>query len=273
MAKGRKPSINRNEVYAIPANVPKNKTEQQRIVSILDQTFADIVKAKELAEKNLQNAQKVFESELEQILSEGSKSWPLVKIDNVCLSIIDCINKTAPSVDYVTPYKMIRTTNIKKGMVNLEDVRYVVKEIYDVWIRRQRPMYGDVLLTREAPVGEVGMLLSDEQVFLGQRLVSYRVDRNKLNNYFLLCAFQSAFMQKQMHSLASGAMVRHIRVPDTKNFLIPIPLEVDYQAMLVNKLNEIKLASSQLISIYQQKIQALDELKQSLLYQTFTGQL
>jgi type I restriction enzyme S subunit len=67
---------------------------------------------------------------------------------------------------------MIRTTNIRNGSVNLDSVKYVTEETYNQWTRRQIPKKGDVLLTREAPMGEVGMLLTDDHVFLGQRIVS-----------------------------------------------------------------------------------------------------
>ena len=47
----------------------------------------------------------------------SSVDWSTVCIKNVCDSIVDCVNKTAPTVDYETPYKMIRTTNIKDGWI------------------------------------------------------------------------------------------------------------------------------------------------------------
>ena len=56
------------------------------------------------------------------------KGWKRVPIKVVCESIIDCVNKTAPVVDYETPFKMIRTTNVRNGRVNTEDVRYVTED-------------------------------------------------------------------------------------------------------------------------------------------------
>lgn len=50
------------------------------------------------------------------------KGWKRVPIKDVCESIIDCVNKTAPVVEYETPFKMIRTTNVRNGRVNTEDV-------------------------------------------------------------------------------------------------------------------------------------------------------
>lgn len=156
-------------------------------------------------------------------MSQRHRDWPRVCISDVCESIIDCVNKTATTVAEVTPYKMIRTTNVKGGWVNLSEVRYVSEEVFTKWTRRQVPKRGDVILTREAPLGEVGMLRSNDQVFLGQRLVSYRAEPRKLDNRFLLYSFQSADLQAQFKALGSGATVEHIRVPDCEKWILHLP--------------------------------------------------
>lgn len=149
--------------------------------------------------------------------------WQRVSVAEVCESIVDCVNKTAPTVNEPTPYKMIRSTNVKKGWVNFSDVKYVTKETFDRWTRRQIPLKGDVILTREAPLGEVGMLRSNDHAFLGQRLVAYRADPAKLDNRFLLYTFQGHDVQAQIKGLGSGATVEHMRVPDCEKltFLLP----------------------------------------------------
>ncbi|MEI1665343.1 restriction endonuclease subunit S [Acinetobacter nosocomialis] len=151
------------------------------------------------------------------------REWQDVVIEELCSEITDCVNKTAPSVDYVTPYKMIRTTNIKQGRINLDEVRYVTEETYKTWIRRGAPQLEDIILTREAPVGEVGMIRTSEKVFLGQRTMMYRADRTKADPYFLYYAFQTEAVQEQIHSAGMGSVVEHVRVPDAKKFKINTP--------------------------------------------------
>ncbi|MHB1895653.1 MAG: restriction endonuclease subunit S [Metallibacterium sp.] len=133
------------------------------------------------------------------------------------------MNKTAPVVDVQTPYKMIRTTNVRDGWVDLSSVRCVDAATYEKWTRRQKPKCGDVILTREAPLGEIGMLRSSEKVFLGQRLVAYRADPNKLDNRFLLYAMLGDDMQGQIQSMGSGATVEHMRVPDCEKLTLRLP--------------------------------------------------
>lgn len=85
-------------------------------------------------------------------------------------------------------------------------------------------MRGDILLTREAPMGEVGRVNFDGSVFLGQRVVQYRADPKKMTSEYLLYSFLSPDLQYQFrrHN-SSGSTVSHIRVPDCLKFEIPLP--------------------------------------------------
>jgi type I restriction enzyme S subunit len=150
--------------------------------------------------------------------------WPQVEIQDVCNLIVDCVNKTAPTVDYETPYRMIRTTNIRNGRLDLTECRFVEKEVYEKWTRRATVKAGDVLLTREAPIGEVGYVREDQSIFLGQRIMQYRANPAVLDSRFLLYSFLSPVLRHQfgIHE-GSGSVVSHIRVGDCFKFKIPLP--------------------------------------------------
>jgi len=150
--------------------------------------------------------------------------WSFVEVGEVCDLIVDCINKTAPTVDYKTPYRMVRTTNIRNGRIDLSDCKYVEKDIFEKWTRRAKVKAGDVLLTREAPIGEVGYVTENDTIFLGQRIMQYRANPNFLDSRFLLYAFLSPTLQRQFGSHeGSGSVVSHIRVGDCDKFKIPLP--------------------------------------------------
>lgn len=190
--------------------------------------------------------------------------WPRVSVADVCSSIVDCVNKTAPLADSPTPFKMIRTTNVRNGWVNLNDLRCVERSTYEQWTRRQEPKRGDVILTREAPLGEVGMLRSDEQVFLGQRLVAYRADPAKLDNRFLLYAMLGDDMQGQIRSLGSGATVQHMRVPDCEKLTLrlpPLPVQ--------RRIASILSAYDDLIENNMRRIAILEEMAQRIYEEWF----
>lgn len=192
------------------------------------------------------------------------QEWGEFVIDELCETIIDCVNKTAPVVDFPTPYKMIRTTNVRDGWISLNSVKYVDHATYLLWTRRQTPKKGDVILTREAPLGEVGMLRSDDQVFLGQRLVSYRVNPKKLDNHFLLYAFQGDCLRAQIKALGSGSTVEHMRVPDAKNLKIFLPPLASQK-----KIGAILAAYDDLIENNTRRIEILEEMARRLYEEWF----
>lgn len=190
--------------------------------------------------------------------------WKAVSIRELCSSIIDCVNKTAPVVEGPTPYKMIRTTNVRNGRVDVSNVRYVDEGTYMRWVRRGRPQVGDIVLTREAPLGEVGMLRDATGVFLGQRLVMYRADPARADQRFLLYAMREASVRSQIRAYGSGSTVEHMRVPDCGELLIRCP-EVAEQ----RRIGALLAAFDDLIEINERRIELLEELARSLYREWF----
>ncbi|WP_024472148.1 restriction endonuclease subunit S [Pantoea ananatis] len=147
-----------------------------------------------------------------------------VSVSDVCELIVDCVNKTAPKVEHKTQFKMIRTPNIRYGVINLDGCNYVSEETYEKWTRRATVEKDDVLLTREAPMGEVGIIDFEDTVFLGQRIMQYRANKSKLCPKFLLYSFLSSDLKNQFYQHeGSGSVVSHIRVPDCLKFEINLP--------------------------------------------------
>lgn len=179
------------------------------------------------------------------------KNWEIKSIDQLCDRIVDCVNRTAPKVEFETPYKMIRTTNVRHGRINLDDVNYVDEATFLKWTRRELPKINDIVLTREAPLGEIGIIKSNDKVFLGQRTVMYRANLNICDPYFLFYSLLSPHCQNHIKSFASGSTVEHMRVPDSKKIEIPTPplpiqkriasILTAYDDLIENNLKRIKL--------------------------------
>ncbi|MGP9691742.1 restriction endonuclease subunit S [Psychrobacter sp. AOP30-A2-5] len=153
-----------------------------------------------------------------------ANDWVEYEVSELCELIVDCVNKTAPKVDYETPYKMLRTTNVRYGVVDTQNCKYVEEHVFEKWTRRSEVLKGDILLTREAPIGEVGRITVDDNLFLGQRLMQYRVNPSLLDSRFLLYSFLSPYLQHQFYvHEGTGSVVSHIRVGDCLTFKIPTP--------------------------------------------------
>lgn len=250
---------------------PPPLPEQQRIVSILDKAFAAIDKAKAKAEQNLKNAKELFESYLQEVFEQNVHGEDGKELDEICELIVDCEHKTAPTQE--NGYPSIRTPNIGKGELILEDVNRVSYDTYIVWTRRAIPRGGDLILAREAPAGNIAIIPEDINVCLGQRTVLIRPKKDSINAKYLAYLILSSKVQKQLLSHSKGATVAHINMKDIRAFKIHNLDNLERQKIIANKLDKLFIYSKTLETKYQDKISVLEELMKSILQKAFTGEL
>lgn len=138
---------------------------------------------------------------------------------DLCECIVDCEHKTAP----ISPegYPSIRTPNVGRGRLILDGVNRVNEETYKQWTRRATPRHRDLIIAREAPVGNVAMILEDQQVCLGQRTVLVRPDPHKVHPEYLAYFMLGDYVQGQFQSASTGATVPHLNVRDIRRLAIP----------------------------------------------------
>jgi type I restriction enzyme S subunit len=192
------------------------------------------------------------------------ESWRVEPASSVCSEIVDCLNKTAPTVEKDTGLKMIRTTNVKSGRINLDDVRFVEEKVFLKWTRRLLPRRNDIVLTREAPLGEVGLLRADDKAMLGQRTMVYRADGKNLDQIFLYYSLLGPVLQAQIRTLGSGSTVEHMRVPDAETLAVPLP-----QLAEQRKIAALLSAYDELIENNRQRIVLLERMGEQIYREWF----
>ena len=190
--------------------------------------------------------------------------WETYKLKQLCSEIVDCVNKTAPTSDVPTPYKMLRTSDIREGKINLENLNCVTKEVYEKWTRRGKLQKGDVIFTREAPLGEVGLVREEKNYFLGQRLVLFRANDKICDGRFLMYSLLWHDNKQAIISKGVGSTVAHLRVPECENIEIKMP-DLDIQ----HRIADILSAYDDLIENNQKQIKLLEEAAQRLYKEWF----
>jgi type I restriction enzyme, S subunit len=148
-------------------------------------------------------------------------NWVWASLLACCRQLVDCHNKTAPYTTDGVP--LVRTSNIRDGKINLDGVRYVSEETYRRWSQRCPPEPGDALFTREAPMGEVGLVEPGMRVCMGQRTMLLRTFPDLIDPRFLLVALRDPAFQRRMIRAAVGSTVKHLRVGDVEALVIPVP--------------------------------------------------
>ena len=190
--------------------------------------------------------------------------WETYKLKQLCSEIVDCVNKTAPTSDVPTPYKMLRTSDIRDGKINLENLNCVTKEVYEKWTRRGKLQKGDVIFTREAPLGEVGLVREEKNYFLGQRLVLFRANNKMCDGRFLMYSLLWHDNKQAIISKGVGSTVAHLRVPECENIEIKVP-DLDAQ----HRIADILSAYDDLIENNQKQIKLLEEAAKRLYKEWF----
>jgi type I restriction enzyme, S subunit len=140
--------------------------------------------------------------------------WRVTTIADICELVVDCNNRTPPVVE-CSDYAVVRTPNVRNGRFVRDELRFTDEESYYHWTSRATPQSGDVLITREAPLGEVCLAPSDIKTCLGQRMMLYRPDPTKTDSRFILYALMSSGVQTNLQKKIGGSTVGHAKYPDS----------------------------------------------------------
>ena len=144
-----------------------------------------------------------------------------MKLLDACELIVDCPHSTAK--DEGNGYPLIRTPNVGRGRLKLDGVHRVSFETYCARNERAVPKTDDLILAREAPVGNVAIIKEGEQVCLGQRTVLIRPNKNIVEPDFLVYYLLSPEIQHILLSSANGATVSHLNMADIRKLEINLP--------------------------------------------------
>ncbi|MFN9111054.1 MAG: restriction endonuclease subunit S, partial [Bacteroidota bacterium] len=183
----------------------------------LDAAFAAIDEASAAAEANLRNARALFDSYLDQVFSARGDWQGNYVLNELCEFIVDCEHKTAPTE--LSGFPLIRTPNIGRNKLLLDQVYFVSKKTYDSWTRRAIPKAGDLILAREAPAGNVVVIPNNIDVCLGQRTVLIRPQKTQISSHFLAWLLLTTDMQHKLLAHSRGATVAHVNMKDIRSLL------------------------------------------------------
>jgi type I restriction enzyme S subunit len=186
-----------------------------------------------------------------------------MRLNAICNLIVDCEHKTAPTQE--AGYPSIRTPNIGRGHFILDGVNRVSEETYRIWTRRAVPQPGDLIMAREAPVGNIAMIPLGLQPCLGQRTLLIRPNRSKVEPAFLNYLLNGPQVQQLIHAKTNGATVPHLNMEDVRDMELPELPPLPVQRRIAGILS----AYDGLIQNSQRRIRALEEMARALYREWF----
>lgn len=199
-------------------------------------------------------------------IGEVPVSWEVVKIEDKCMKIVDCPHTTPNFLN--SGVLVIRNMNVRAGRLIIDPAFYTSEEEYCERIKRLEPKEGDVLFSREAPVGEACVIPAKTRLSLGQRMMLLRTDPKHLDAHFLVYSFYADIVRSRMMALTRGVTAPHLNVADVRGLYIPLPPLTEQRTIAA-----ILRACDEKIAALEREAAVHDELFKALLEELMTGRL
>ena len=135
-------------------------------------------------------------------------SWEQRKLIDVC-DYVDYRGKTPTKTD--SGVFLVTAKNVKDGYIDYGvSQEYISEDDYEEVMHRGKPEIGDVLITTEAPCGNVAQV-NRADIALAQRIIKYRGQSNIVDNTYLKDYLQSPEFQNILNAKSSGGTVKGIK--------------------------------------------------------------
>jgi type I restriction enzyme S subunit len=244
--------------------------EQKQIVSVLDQAFAGIERAAEAARKNRDNARELFKTTLNATFTQKGEGWVEATLGEVCDDFGRGKSKHRPRNEpslYGGVMPFIQTGDLSRAD---HYIRSFEKTYSDLGIKQSKvwPAGTVCVAIVGATIGESG-ILSFEACF-PDSVIGMVPASDKANSEFI--EFLLQFFKAELKEAGKGSARDNINLKTFSDRKFSFP-SLARQKDEVEKLNLVAESVAALEAIYQQKLDALEELKQSLLQKAFAGEL
>ncbi len=246
--------------------------EQQRIISILDESFEGIAVATANARQNAQSALQLSSDALTAEFKRGESVAGTVALRQLCSFENgdrgeNYPNKSARVADGI-PF--INAGHLSGRCVNMTEMDYIAPERFAL-LRSGKPKDGDVLFCLRGSLGKFGVVNGIGDCAIASSLVIVRPNASALPEY-IAAYFDSGLCAEMIETYRSGTAQPNLGAKQLADFRIPA-LNPTEQAALVERVNAFSRECRTLADLNERKIAALTELKQSLLARAFSGEL
>lgn len=167
---------------------------------------------------------------------------------------------------------LVTAKNIKGGTIDYETSQEFVREDeYSEIMSRGLPHLGDLLFTTEAPLGEVANI-DREDIALAQRVIKFRGEPMKLNNYFAKYWMMGAPFQAHLVSLATGSTALGIKASKLFALRCVVP-PLDEQRNIVTFLDDKRKEFLEMEAAITEAIHRLTEYRTAVVTAATTGKI
>lgn len=263
------PGLSREKAYE--QRLPLPPIDQQR--AIADYLDAETARIDALIEKKralMDGFHEREQAQIAELLAAAEGCSRTIRLGQVLDRLIDYRGATPEKTSEGVP--LLTASNIVDGRIDMEvSQQFVSEEVYADWMHRGLPEAGDILMTTEAPLGEVA-LVDELRVALAQRLMLLRVRLDLVRPDFFLLFLRSPKGQAELLSRASGSTVMGVRTDRLREVIVQVP-SLGVQDSTVATIRRTSKTANAARSFLQRQIDLLVEHRQALIAAAVTGEL
>jgi len=241
--------------------------EQQRLIELLKEKRQAVIS--HAVTKGLDPNVKLKSSGVEWPLAIPAH-WEILPLTRLIKKFVDYRGVTPEKIDSGIP--LITASQIKNGCINHDlDPVFISEEEYNSRMNRGFPEVGDVLLTTEAPLGEVAMI-EDAYVSPGQRMILMKTHAERITNQFLFSHFRSDFGRNELFKGSSGSTASGIRADRLRASSVLVP-PIEEQDQIVRYIDMQTKDFDLILADIQIQLDLLKERRSTLISAAVTGKI
>ncbi|URQ68682.1 restriction endonuclease subunit S [SAR86 cluster bacterium] len=251
--------------------------EQKQIVEKLDAAFADIDKVISATEKNIENAQSILKSYINEIIKYNDDT-EVIELGTVIDTLTDyhangsykILKKHVALKDDEDYAWMVRSTDFENNFQN--DKKYITKSAYD-FLKKSKILGGELLMSKIGNAGKIYLMPKhNKPASLAMNMFLIRCDESTALNEYIFFCLSSYFGNQQINDRLKGAATLTITKDSVRSIEIPL-ISIAEQRITISKINAIRKKACAIEEIYRMKFKNLSALKLSILSHAFQDEL
>jgi type I restriction enzyme S subunit len=281
------PAINESEMATFRVAVPP-QVEQRQIADFLDRETSKIDALIAKKEELVQQLDDQVIAAIGRIVTHGLSTqahrlhcgspwlqsvpscWQLLPLRRLIWKFVDYRGQTPEKSPTGVP--LVTARNVKAGRIDLDLSReFIAEELYESWMVRGLPQVGDLLLTTEAPLGEVA-LVSDPNVALAQRIILLKCRPDLVRSRFLLYWFLSAAGRAELETRSTGSTALGIKASHLREVMVAVPT-LGEQDTIAAHLDHVVVSSQEPRAAIANAIETLLEFRSAIISAAVTGRI
>lgn len=264
--------INKDQIGEVSINYPIDKNEQNKIgeffnhidslINYHQSKYEKLIKYREA----LTNKLYPNNNNKPEIRFKGyNEEWNNIKLLDSIKNIVDYRGRTPKKLGYDWSNKGIlalSALNVKMGYIDKKlDAHFGDEKLYDMWMKNTQLHKGQVLMTTEAPTGNVAQIPDEQKYILSQRTIAFEVKSSILSDDFLADVLSSSVVQKKLNGLSTGGTAKGVSQRTLSEIEIKVPNSKEEQ----EKISALKRHIDRLVRLYEERIIKLTNIKKSML--------